>query len=77
MDFVRDWSDKTELLAVRLVDWIGITTSKHFDWHRRYGKVNEHNAWIPRDHWLENWKGKRLSIFSWIIRMTATDESLT
>jgi transposase InsO family protein len=22
-------------------------------WKHRYGKVNEHNAWIPRDHWLE------------------------
>src|ERR1051325_8611839 len=22
-------------------------------WKQRYGKVNEHNGWIPRDHWLE------------------------
>ena len=56
MDFVRNWSYKTELPAVRLVDWIGLGTSKYFDWQRRYGKVNEHNAWIPRDHWLENWE---------------------
>ena len=19
---------------------------------QRFGKVNEHNAWVPRDHWL-------------------------
>jgi transposase InsO family protein len=56
VDFVRDWSDKTELASFQLVDWIGIGTSKYFDWKRRYGKVNEHNAWIPRDHWLENWE---------------------
>jgi len=56
VDFVRNWSNKTELAACRLVDWIGIGTSKYFEWRRRYGKVNEHNAWIPRDHWLENWE---------------------
>jgi putative transposase len=33
--------------------WIGIATSKWHSWKNRYGKANEHNAWIPRDHWLE------------------------
>jgi transposase InsO family protein len=32
---------------------LGLATSKWHDWKHRYGKVNEHNAWIPRDHWLE------------------------
>ena len=30
-----------------------MATSKWHSWKQRYGKVNEHNAWIPRDHWLE------------------------
>jgi len=34
------------------VGWIGITQSKFYDWRDRYGKVNEHNGWIPRDWWL-------------------------
>ncbi|MEO8498600.1 MAG: hypothetical protein ABI614_26355 [Planctomycetota bacterium] len=25
---------------------------KFYDWKQRDGKVNEHNGWIPRDHWL-------------------------
>ena len=33
--------------------WIGLATSKWHSWKHRYGKANEHNAWIPRDHWLE------------------------
>jgi len=33
--------------------WIGLATSKWHSWKQRYGKVNEHNAWIPRDHWLD------------------------
>jgi transposase InsO family protein len=32
--------------------WIGIGRSKYQDWVKRFGKVNEHNAWVPRDHWL-------------------------
>ncbi len=33
--------------------WLAIGTSKWHDWKGRYGKANEHNAWVPRDHWLE------------------------
>lgn len=37
----------------RFIGWIGIAKSKFHDWKGRYGQVNEHNAWVPRDHWLE------------------------
>jgi transposase InsO family protein len=30
--------------------------SKFYDWRTRYGKVNEHNRLVPRDHWLEGWE---------------------
>ena len=49
-------SDKTEIKAAKMVRWIGITRSKYYDWRCRYGRVNEHNAWIPRDFWLEDWE---------------------
>lgn len=52
MDFVRRWSARTEIPADRFIGWLGIGTSKFYDWRGRYGKVNEHNAWVPRDHWL-------------------------
>jgi putative transposase len=52
VDFVRAWADKTEIPAGRFLPWIGIGTSKFYDWRARFGKVNEHNAWVPRDHWL-------------------------
>ena len=46
-------SERTEIRATRMVIWIGIACSKYHDWQGRYGQVNEHNATIPRDHWLE------------------------
>jgi len=46
-----------------LVAWLGITTSKYFGWQHRYGRVNEHNAWIPRDHWLAAWEKEAILAF--------------
>ena len=52
VDFVRVWSDKTEIIAERFISWLGISRGKFFDWKKRYGKVNEHNADVPRDNWV-------------------------
>ena len=40
MDFVRRWSEKTEIGAGRFVQWLGVTGSKFYDWRQRYGCVN-------------------------------------
>ncbi len=63
VDFVRERAAQTELPAAQLVAWIGISARKFFDWKRRYGRVNEHNAWIPRDHWLEDWEKRAVVDF--------------
>src|SRR6266404_6137972 len=57
------WADKTEIALGRLVGWAGLARSKFFDWKERYGKVNEHNVWIPRDHWLEDWERNAIIAF--------------
>ncbi len=56
VDFVSHGSSRTEIAARRMVAWLGIGASKFYAWRQRYGKVNEHNAWVPRDHWLEVWE---------------------
>ena len=33
-----------------------VSKSKFYTWIKRYGKVNEHNAPIPRDFWLDPWE---------------------
>lgn len=60
---MRDWSFKTELPADRFVAWIGIARGKFFDWRQRYGKVNEHNALVPRDHWLTHQEKQAIVAF--------------
>lgn len=35
---------------------MSLNKSRYYDWCQRYGKVNEHNGLVPRDHWLEQWE---------------------
>lgn len=51
---MRDLTEKTELPQKQVIAWLGIAHGKFYDWKKRYGKVNEHNGWVPRDHWLED-----------------------
>ena len=63
MDYVNYWTDRAEVQAKRIVNWLGVGGSKFYDWKRRYGKVNEHNALVPRDWWLEDWEKKAIVDF--------------
>jgi len=60
---VAAWSEKTEIPAKSIVRWIGISRGKFYDWKKRYGKVNEHNGKIPRDHWIEEWERQAILDF--------------
>jgi hypothetical protein len=60
---MRTWSEKSQLPLKMLIGWLGIDRSKYYQWQIRYGKVNEHNAWIPRDHWLEAWEKQAILAF--------------
>ena len=53
---MRYWAEKTDIAAIHLVCWLQLAPSQFYDWKKRYGKMNHHNAWIPRDTWLEAWE---------------------
>jgi len=57
VDYVQYRSERAELTSTGLVGWLGIGWSKYYDWRRRYGRVNEHNGWIPRDFYRRIPKG--------------------
>lgn len=63
VDFVRRWSAKTEIQAARFIGWLGIAPSKFYCWRRRYGSLHEHNGWVPRDFWLEEWERQAILDF--------------
>lgn len=64
VDFVSEWSEFTGLSQTKFVAWIGINGSKFWDWKLRYGKVNESNAKVPRDWWLEEWEKEAIRLFA-------------
>jgi putative transposase len=63
VDYVGKWKERAELPAKQLVQWLGIGSSKFYDWKQRYGMVNEHNAQVPRDHWLQAWEQQAILAF--------------
>ena len=56
MDYVNYWLERSGLGASRFIRWLGISSSKFYDWRRRYGAANEHNGKVPRDFWLTDWE---------------------
>jgi transposase InsO family protein len=62
-DFVQNVSQKTELPQCKLVQWLGIARSKFYAWKQRYGRANEHNGLVPRDHWLLDWERQAIIRF--------------
>lgn len=63
IDFLTHWAPRTEISPLRLVGWMGLSRSKYYHWRQRYGKANEHNALVPRDHWLEPWEKQAIIDF--------------
>ncbi len=37
-----------------------VLSPQHNAWWERCGKVDEHNGWVPRDFWLENWERRAI-----------------
>ncbi len=64
VDFIKHWSVRAELSPLRLVAWLRLGRSKYYQWRDRYGRANEHNAPVPRDHWLEDWEKRVIVEFS-------------
>lgn len=60
---MNHWSECTEIPIKLFMKWVGISSGKFFDWKARYGKVNEHNHLVPRDHWLEEDEQKAIIDF--------------
>ena len=63
MDYVRKWTTRTSVTSEKLLQWIGLWSSTFSSWTRNYGRVYQHNGWIPRDHWLDEWEKQAIIKF--------------
>jgi transposase InsO family protein len=46
-----------------MLRWMSVPQGTFYNWAQRYGKANEHNGRIPRDHWLEDWEKRAIIDF--------------
>lgn len=63
---MQRWTTRAELPARRFLKWLGLGTSKFHLWKDRYGQAHEHNAQVPRDHWLAS--GEKQAIVAYCDR---------
>ena len=63
VDYLSDWAEMTELPMTKLLAWADVPKGKFYEWRKRYGKANEHNGKVPRDHWLELWEREAIVDF--------------
>jgi len=63
VDYVHHWKGRAEIPAKQILHWMGVPEGTFYKWRGRYGKANEHNGWIPRDHWLEDWEKQAILRF--------------
>ncbi len=57
------WQERAEVSALQILQWLGVPEGTYYKWKQRYGKANEHNSWIPRDHWLNEWEKQAIIKF--------------
>lgn len=63
MDFIRGWVKRTGFTIDRMLNWLGLSAGKYYDWAGRYGRSNQHNGRVPRDFWLADWEKKAILDF--------------
>jgi len=63
VDFIRHWAEKTGLAIERLLEWLGLSVGKFYEWRQRYGRTNQHNGSVPRDFWLQTWEKQAILDF--------------
>ena len=77
------WGELAELPQSALLSWLGIHRSRWKSW---YGKVNDHNSRILRDHWLQRWEREASIVFGiehpmggcrWLTFMTVDADVVT
>lgn len=63
IDYMSHYSKLTGMPLARFIGWLGISRGKYHEWHKRYGKRNDHNGLIPKSFWLDEWEKQAIIAF--------------
>jgi transposase InsO family protein len=56
VETITAYNQKTGISIRRLLGFVGLSSSKFYQWKARYGLVNKHNGKIPRGFWILPWE---------------------
>lgn len=63
VDFINQWRARTGLALEVFLKALAISRQRYRSWCERYGKLNEHNGWVPRDHQVLDEERQRIIAF--------------
>jgi len=63
IDFFEYWSTRTQISVLHLLKYLDLSERKYYKWKKRYGQSNQHNAPIPKGHWLEDWERQAIIFY--------------
>ncbi len=63
LSFIQHWNQRSEVTCLQLINWLGINRGRYYEWVKRKDKPNEHNAPIPKSHWVL--ESERLAIVNY------------
>jgi len=64
VSFVGHWAGRTGFPVVRFCGWLGLPRGRLYEWRRRRGAENRHNAAMPKDGWLLAWEKEAIAAFA-------------
>lgn len=56
VEFIEYWCQRSSISKTRILRFIGLKANKYYQWFQRKGIDNQHNAPIPRWHWILPWE---------------------
>jgi len=63
VDFAEKYASQTDLPLSRLILWIGLSPDRFYQWRKRRGDPNRHNAPTPKKHWIDEWERQAIGHF--------------
>ena len=63
IEFVEYWHQRTQLSMSQLLKGLELDRRKYYKWKERFGIPNQHNAPLPKVHWLEPWEKEAILIY--------------
>lgn len=54
--FVQYWQQRGEFKVGQLLSWLGLGSSKYYQWQQQPGQAKPHNVPLGKGHWLLSWE---------------------